>query len=77
MATYEAALAGARKVGVARCSDAEAMASFCDATIQFLVGAVSPKLVWQGAQAKGLSLQELVHLAASDVLAVSDLQWED
>lgn len=75
MATYEATLASARVAGAATASDPELMALFCDGSLQLLVGAVSPKLVWQGAQAKGLSSRDLARLAGTDALAVSDLQW--
>lgn len=73
--TYEEALAEAAKVGVGRCGDAAAMAQFCDANIQILCGAVSPHLVWEGAQKKGLTFLELGRLAGKDPMAVEALMW--
>jgi hypothetical protein len=73
--TYEQALAEAKRKGVGKCSDAAAMAAFCDANLQTVVGAVSPRLVWEGAMLKGLTFQQLAHLASRDKMAVSDLQW--
>lgn len=46
--TYEQALAAARKVGNANADDAGAMALYCADILQFMVGAASPKLVWEG-----------------------------
>lgn len=73
--SYEAALTRARKEGVGVCDDAAAMAAFCETTVPLLVGAVSGRLVWEGAMRKGLSALELGRLAGSDVRAVDDLQW--
>lgn len=73
--TYDQALTEARKVGAAHATDAGAMALFCDANLQILVGAVSPQLVWEGAQRKGLTFRELAHLAGTDPMAVSNLMW--
>ena len=72
---YAAALAAGRATGAGRCTDAEAMALFCEADVQLLAGAVSPRLVWEGAQKRGLSLAELGALASADPLAVADLMW--
>lgn len=71
---YEAALKRAKDKGVGRCDDAAAMAAFCDANIQLLVGAVSPQLVWEGAQKKGLTLLELGRMVR-DPMAIDDLMW--
>jgi hypothetical protein len=73
--TFEEALAEATAKGVGRCSDAAAMAYFCEHTLQHIVGAVAPQLVWDGARAKDLTFKELGRLANSDVMAVSELQW--
>lgn len=73
--TYEAALKRAKTQGVGRCDDAAAMAAFCQANIQILVGAVSPKLVWQGAQASGLTFLELGRMVGRDPMEVEALQW--
>jgi hypothetical protein len=75
MTTYADTLAAARRVGAAHANDAQLMALFCDANIQMLCGAVSPKLVWEGAQHKGLTTNELMSLTR-DPFAIADLQWE-
>ncbi|MGW7425820.1 hypothetical protein ACWGJB_38310 [Streptomyces sp. NPDC054813] len=72
---YAKALAAARKAGARHANDAGLMALFCANTLQHLVGAVSPQLVWEGAQRRGLSTADLRDLCAKDVMAVSDLQW--
>ncbi|MDX2800111.1 hypothetical protein [Streptomyces scabiei] len=74
--SYEAALAAGRAIGARRADDSALMALFCADPLQTLVGAVSPELVWEGAQAKRLTTRQLAELAASDVMAVSNLQWE-
>jgi len=51
------------------------MAAFCQYDLQQIVGAVSPKLVWEGARRKRLSARDLAALASSNPLAVGDLQW--
>lgn len=73
--TYEEALSEARKKGVGRCSDAAAMAAFCEANIHILVGAVSPKLMWDGAQRKGMTFLEFGRLVGADPIAASELMW--
>ncbi|MFI0901804.1 hypothetical protein [Streptomyces sp. NPDC020983] len=76
-ATYEEALAAAKKAGTARADDAPLMASFCAGPLQTLVGAVAPKLVWEGAQRKGMTTAELAALCNADPAAVSELMWEE
>lgn len=73
--TYEAALERAEAQGISQCDDAAAVAAFCKTNLPLIVGAVSPKLVWQGAQVKGLTLLELGRLAGSDPMEVEALQW--
>jgi hypothetical protein len=73
--TYEQALAEGTRVGVGRCSDAAVMAHFCEYNIQILCGAVSPKLVWEGARKKDMTARDLAHLAATDAMAVADLMF--
>lgn len=72
---YEKTLAAARKTGARHADDAGLMALFCADTLQHVAGAVSPQLVWEGAQRRGLSTADLVSLCNKDALAVSDLQW--
>lgn len=74
-ATYAAALKRGRKQGAGACDDAAAMALYCDGPLQTLAGAVSPQLVWEGAQASGLSLLELARMTAREPMAVAELMW--
>lgn len=73
MSAYREALKSANKVGIMAATDAQFMASFCDSSIQILCGAVSPELVWEGAQKKGMTTRELSHLASTDPRAVAEL----
>lgn len=73
--TFDDALTRYRKVGASKANDAELMAGFCAYTLQTVVGAVSPKLVWEGAQKQGLACRDLAALCVKDIMAVSDLQW--
>jgi hypothetical protein len=73
--SYDAALTAGQAIGARRADDNALMALFCDGPLQRLVGAVSPELVWDGAQKQQLTMQQLAALANSDVMAVSDLQW--
>jgi hypothetical protein len=72
---YAKALAAATKAGARHTDDAGLMALFCADTLQHLVGAVSPQLVWEGAQRSGLSTADLRDLCATDFMAVDELQW--
>lgn len=76
MTEFDNALARYKAIGASKADDAALMAAFCKYDIQILVGAVSPRLVWEGAQATGLSAQELARLAGKDPMAVGDLQWK-
>ncbi len=72
---YEAALKRS-KGNLKNCDDAALMASLLAGTAHILIGAVSPRLVWQGAQAKGMTTKELTELIHRDKLAAADLMWE-
>jgi hypothetical protein len=72
---YNDALARGRAAGAAHADDAALMAMFCDTALPHLVGAVSPKLVWEGAQKKRMSTLELSALANSDADATAALMW--
>lgn len=72
---FDEALKESKSVGASRCSDAAAMASFCEHTLQLLVGAVSPQLVWEGAMKQGMTFRELAELANRDPMSVADLMW--
>ncbi len=73
--TWEQALAEAKDRSISGASDPGLMAALCDGTLQTIVGAVSPRLVWEGAQKRGLTTTQLAALAYGDPIAVSDLQW--
>lgn len=73
--TWEQALDEAKKSGVGRCSEPAAMAAFCKNNVPYIVGAVAPQLIWEGAMKKRLSFKELGRLANRDPLACSQLQW--
>jgi hypothetical protein len=72
--TYDDALARYRKIGASKADDAALMAAFCEHDLQILVGAVSPRLVWSGAQKQQLRTKQLAAMT-TDPLAVSDLMW--
>lgn len=72
---YTAALKQGKAVGASQATDSQAMALFCESSIQILCGAVSPALVWEGAMKKGLTVTELGKLASTDPGAVADLMW--
>lgn len=75
MSAYSAALAAANKIGSANATDAGVMAQFCATSLQLLVGAAAPQLVWEGAQKKGMTARDLVALATENPAAVHDLMW--
>lgn len=75
MSAYTQALAAATKTGVSQCTDAQLMATFCESSIQITCGAVSPELVWDGAQKTGMTTLELARLASTDPRAVAELMW--
>lgn len=73
--TFSAALAEARALGSAECSDAALMAHFLDANARFLIGAVSPELIWNGAQKQGMTTKALVDLVYTDPMAAAHLMF--
>lgn len=74
---FEEALARGRHEGAARCDDSALMALYCQDTLPLLVGAIAPKLVWEGAQRSGVTPLQLNELAATEPLKVADLMWID
>lgn len=73
---YEKALAAGRAVGAGVATDAQVMALFCENSLQGMVGAFSPRRVWEGAQKAGLTavqLHELCH--RKKYRALDDLQF--
>jgi len=75
MSDYQKALKAANKIGSSHATDAGVMAQFCATSLQILVGAAAPELVWAGAQKKGLTAIQLVKLATNNPNAVHDLMW--
>lgn len=75
MIRYEDALAESRRVGAAHADDAGQIAGLCESAVQAVCGAVSPKLVYEGAMKKGLSAKEFGRLLGSDPRAIEALQW--
>jgi hypothetical protein len=59
---YAAALLGYDRAGASKASDAQLMAGFCEDTLQTLMGAFSPRLVWEGAQREGMTALALAAL---------------
>jgi hypothetical protein len=68
---YAKALTRAHRTGFAHASEDDAMAGFCE-VLPYLVGAVSPRLVWEGAISYGLTTADLQKLAHD-----RDLDWLD
>jgi hypothetical protein len=70
------ALKAGRRIGASHAPDDQLMAMFCYDTLQLLVGAYSPQLVWEGAQKAGLTTRDLLKLCNDrDLRALDDLQW--
>jgi hypothetical protein len=75
---YAAALISGASTGMSRATDAEVMAAFCEHDLQLLVGAVSPRLVWEGAQARGMASRDLLRIVGKqDLDALDELQFGD
>ncbi len=76
--TYQDALARS-KGNLKNCDDAAAMAAFLASCAHTLIGAVSPRLVWQGAQAKGMTSLELLEMIHADAengtINAAELMW--
>lgn len=53
------------------------MSAFCADLLPHLCGAIGPELVWDGAQARGLTIQELNRLAVVDRLAENEVDRGD
>lgn len=74
MKTYEAALKSARKVGAARAQGDDHVAQMVD-TLCRIHPSCNPRLVYEGAIKKGLSVKVLATLANTDPLGFSDLMF--
>lgn len=75
MSTYEQSLTDGQKAGASKATDAQAMAMFLESCAQLLLGAVSARLIWQGAQTKGLTGLELATMISKDPGSARDLMW--
>lgn len=73
--TYDEALKEAKTAGVSRCSDQAFMASFLNGNARLLLGAVSPRLIWEGAVATGIGSKEMTRLVAAEPEKARDLMW--
>jgi hypothetical protein len=74
---FAAALQREAEQGAARCDDAAAMAGFLDGCAQLLLGAVSPRMMWEGAQHTGLTNLEMAYLIHNSPAVAIDLMWID
>jgi len=74
-ASYTDTLKAAKAIGASRANEAQLMALYCDGPLKMLCGAVSPALVWEGAQKSGMTTLQLGKLALDNSMAVSDLMW--
>ena len=73
---YADALIAGCKVGAVNATNAQVMARFCEDVMQMMVGAFSPRLVWEGAQEAGLTALQLHDICArKDLGALDDLQF--
>jgi hypothetical protein len=72
---FAAALQREASMGSGRCDDAAAMAGFLDSCAQILLGAVSARLLWEGAQHVGLTNLEMAYLIHNSPAVATDLMW--
>jgi hypothetical protein len=72
--TYEAALKSGKKIGASNCNETELLAWICSG-LQLTCGAVSPKLVFEGAQKKGLKAKDIAKMVHDNPAAIEELMW--
>jgi hypothetical protein len=73
---YAEALIALDEIGPANATDAQNMAGFCESVMQRMVGAFSPRLVWEGAQKAGLTTSQLHKICQrKDFAKLDDLQF--
>ena len=60
---------------IRNCDDAAAMAGFLEGCAQTLLGAVSPRLIWEGAQHCGLTNLQVASLIHAYPAVAMDLMW--
>jgi hypothetical protein len=73
---FAEALTAGEETGPASATDPQSMAMFCEDIMPRMVGAFSPRLVWEGAQKAGLTtlqLHEICH--RKDFAALDNLQF--
>ena len=75
MTEYERALRRGKRHGAVRCDDSALMALVLDSTAQLLCGAVSSRLVWDGAQKVGMTSMQLAELMNYRPCEIEELQW--
>ena len=73
---FAAALLSGAEHGMANATPAELMAHFCEYDLPILVGAISPRLVWEGAQVTGVTSMDLFRIVLDrDYDALAALQF--
>ena len=77
MATYQETLRSANRKPVSQQTEAELMAGWCDSVLQIAYGAYSPRLVWEGAQKRGMTTLQLNQAAERDRSILDDLMFGD
>lgn len=74
MKTYESALKSARKVGASHAQGDDHVAQMVETLCRIHPGC-NPKLVYEGAIRKSLSVKELAKLANTDLFGFGDLMF--
>ncbi len=73
--SFDEALALLRRVGAAHADTAGQLAGLCSSVLRLTCGALSPRLVYEGAMKRGLTASQLSDMMSSDPSAVEALQW--
>lgn len=73
--TYDEALTSLRRIGAAHADTAGQIAGLCSSALQITCGALSPKLVYEGAMKRGLTAKEFSAMMSTDPRSVEELQW--
>ena len=74
MKTFKQALKDGNKVGAANSQGLDQMAQMIDTLCKIHVGC-NPKMIYEGAIKKGLTVRELTNLANHDPVAFGDLMF--
>lgn len=72
---FAAALQRQATQGASHCDDAAAMAGLLESAAQIMLGGVSPRLLWEGAQHLGLTALEMNALMVKNPQLASELMW--